>query len=247
MHGCLMSWSQIKKILILKYHLLLFYATTMNHFLIGLWHVTKSGFYTTTIDYQLSDGTEKKLQRTTQSQSCTPPPKKKERERERGSLSLLGGVLLVWFTKAFWIPAKPLYLKSMLSKSIGAGAQSCTTLYNSMDCSSPCSSVHGTFQERILECVAISYSRGFSWPRDWPPISCVSYISRHILYYKHHQWTANRLLLFSRSIMSDSLQPHGLKHVSLPYPSPYLSSPRNSQESSSTPQFESINSSVQID
>ena len=39
----------------------------------------------------------------------------------------------------------------------------------------------------------------------------------------------------------------GLKHVSLPYPSPYLSSPRNSQESSSTPQFESINSSVQID
>ena len=34
------------KIVILKYHLLLFYATT-NHFLIRLWHVTKSGFYLT--------------------------------------------------------------------------------------------------------------------------------------------------------------------------------------------------------
>jgi len=35
------------KIVILKYHLLLFYATTTNHFLIRLWHATKSGFYLT--------------------------------------------------------------------------------------------------------------------------------------------------------------------------------------------------------
>ena len=35
------------KIVILKYHLLLFYATITNHFLIRLWHVTKSGFYLT--------------------------------------------------------------------------------------------------------------------------------------------------------------------------------------------------------
>ena len=35
------------KIVILKYHLLLFYATTTNHFLIRLWHVMKSGFYLT--------------------------------------------------------------------------------------------------------------------------------------------------------------------------------------------------------
>ena len=103
-----------------------------------------------------------------------PPPKKKKKRKEKGSLSLLGGLLLVCFTKAFWIPAKPLYMKSMLSKLIGAGAQSCTTLYNSMDCSSPCSFIHGTFQARILEWVAISYSRGFSWPRDWPPPSLAS-------------------------------------------------------------------------
>ena len=49
--------------------LLLFYASTMNHFSIGLWCATKSGFYTTNSDNQLS-GLTKKLQSTSQSQSC---------------------------------------------------------------------------------------------------------------------------------------------------------------------------------
>ena len=40
--GCLMSWPQVKKLVILKCHLLLFYATTTNHFLIKLWCVMKS-------------------------------------------------------------------------------------------------------------------------------------------------------------------------------------------------------------
>ena len=35
-----------------------------------------------------------------------------------------------------------------------------------MDCSLPGSSVHGIFQARVLEWVAISFSRGFSQPRD---------------------------------------------------------------------------------
>ena len=35
--------------------------TTMNHFLIGLWHAMKSGFYMTTSDDQLSSWMEKKL------------------------------------------------------------------------------------------------------------------------------------------------------------------------------------------
>ena len=43
--GCLMSWPKIKKKVILKC-LLLFYVTTTNHFLVGLWCVAKSGFYT---------------------------------------------------------------------------------------------------------------------------------------------------------------------------------------------------------
>ena len=36
-----------------------------------------------------------------------------------------------------------------------------------MDCSLPGSSIHGIFQAWILEWVAISSSRGSSWPRDW--------------------------------------------------------------------------------
>ena len=46
-----------------------------------------------------------------------------------------------------------------------------------MDCSLPGSSVHGVFQARILEWVAISYSRGSSQPRDRTSLSCVSCIA----------------------------------------------------------------------
>ena len=41
-------------------------------------------------------------------------------------------------------------------------AQSCPTLCHPMDCSPPGSSVHGILQARILEWVAISFSRGSS-------------------------------------------------------------------------------------
>ena len=40
-------------------------------FLIRLWHVTKSGFYVTTSDDQFSAWTKKKLQSTSESQTCT--------------------------------------------------------------------------------------------------------------------------------------------------------------------------------
>ena len=67
--GYLMNW-QKKKIITLKCHLLLLYAT-MNDFSIGLWCATESGFYTTTSDDQFSGWTEKKLQSSSQSQTCT--------------------------------------------------------------------------------------------------------------------------------------------------------------------------------
>ena len=38
-----------------------------------------------------------------------------------------------------------------------------------MDCRLPVSSVHGIYQKRRLEWVAISFSRGSSWLRDWTP------------------------------------------------------------------------------
>ena len=46
--------------------------------------------------------------------------------------------------------------------------------------------VHGISQARILELVAISFSRGSSWFRDWICISGVSCMGRWILYC----WTA---------------------------------------------------------
>ena len=53
---------------------------------------------------------------------------------------------------------------------------SCVWLCNFMDCSPPDSSVHGIFQARILEWVAMLSSRGSSQPRDQ---TCVSYIYLH--------------------------------------------------------------------
>ena len=57
-------------------------------------------------------------------------------------------------------------------------AQSCLTLCNPMDHSLPGPSVHGILQARMLEWVAISFSRRSSWPRDrtW-----VSYIAGKFL------------------------------------------------------------------
>jgi len=49
--------------------------------------------------------------------------------------------------------------------------QSCPTFCDPMDCSLPCSSVHGIFPARVLEWVVISFSRGSSWPRDQTRVS----------------------------------------------------------------------------
>ena len=49
--------------------------------------------------------------------------------------------------------------------------QSCPTLCDPMNCSLPGSSVHGIPQARVLECVAISFSRRSSQPRDGTQVS----------------------------------------------------------------------------
>ena len=56
----------------------------------------------------------------------------------------------------------------------GGLTKSCPTLYDPMDWSLPGYPVHGISQARILEWVAISFSRGFSQPRDWTCISCLA-------------------------------------------------------------------------
>ena len=45
--------------------------------------------------------------------------------------------------------------------------QLCLSHYDLMDCSLLVCSLHGTIQERILERMTISSSRGSFWPRDW--------------------------------------------------------------------------------
>ena len=52
--------------------------------------------------------------------------------------------------------------------------QSCPTLCDPTNCSPPGFSVHGILQTRILEWVAIPFSRGTSWPRDGTLVSCIA-------------------------------------------------------------------------
>ena len=53
-------------------------------------------------------------------------------------------------------------LQCMRVKSESEVAQSCLTLSDPMDCSLPGSSVHGIFQARVLEWVAIAFSRAIA-------------------------------------------------------------------------------------
>ena len=59
-------------------------------------------------------------------------------------------------------------------------AKSCLVLCNPMDCSPPPCSLFGVLQARILEWVAVSFSRGSSPTRDGTHLSC---IGRQILYH----------------------------------------------------------------
>ena len=79
-----------------------------------------------------------------------------------------------------WIPSQNAWKKSALfekpwetslskEKKESEVAQSCLILCNPVDYSQPGSSVHGGFQARVLEWVAVPFSRGSSQPKDWTP------------------------------------------------------------------------------
>ena len=53
-------------------------------------------------------------------------------------------------------------------------AQLWLTLCDPMGCIPPGSTIHGISQARILEWVAISFSRRYSWPRDQTQVSCIA-------------------------------------------------------------------------
>ena len=71
-------------------------------------------------------------------------------------------------------------------------AQSCPTLCDPMDCSLPGFSVHGIFLARVLEWVAISFSRGSSWLRDQTQVSCIA---------------GRSFTVWSKPIMGDQVNP----------------------------------------
>ena len=96
------------------------------------------------------------------------------------------------------------------SSSKGAQPLSSVRLCDPMDYSPAGSSVHGLLQARMLEWLAISYSRGSSRPRDWSWISCISCIGRRVLY--HCAWEASsKGSLYSvspRTVQISSILPH---------------------------------------
>ena len=59
-------------------------------------------------------------------------------------------------------------------KMIMSVTQSYLTLCDPMDCSPPGFSVHGIFPARILERVAVPFSRGSSRSRDRTWVSCIA-------------------------------------------------------------------------
>ena len=96
-------------------------------------------------------------------------------------------------------------------------AQSCLTLCDPMDCSLPGSSLHGILQARILERIAISSSRGFFQLRER---TCISSIAGGFFTTEPQGNPLKAMVQFSLSVVSDSLQPHGLQHTRPPCPSP---------------------------
>ena len=84
-------------------------------------------------------------------------------------------------TKTVGHPESPLWCTVFFAYNCCCSvAKLCPTLCSPMDCSLPVSSFHRISQARRLEWVAISFSRGSSWPRDPTHVSC---IGRQIVYH----------------------------------------------------------------
>ena len=84
-------------------------------------------------------------------------------------------------------------------------AQSCLPLWDPTNGSLPAFSVCKIFKTRILEWVAISYSRGSFLLRDRTHVSCVSCIGKQILY---HCTIWEVLSLLHECVCAKSLQSH---------------------------------------
>ena len=81
-----------------------------------------------------------------------------------------------------------------------------------MDCNLPGSSVHGIFQARVVEWVAISFSRGSSWPRDQTQVSCI--VGR-CFYRLSHQGSLSAISIYICPLL---LEPPSLPPPTSPHP-----------------------------
>ena len=113
--------------------------------------------------------------------------------------------------------------------------QLCPTLWDPMDYSPPGSSVHGLLQARILEWVAIPFSKGSSWPRNcclqclvhWQEFTIYASIEYMLVPYVQIYTSMFTCLYFylcvsvqfSHSVMCGSLLPHESQHARPPCPS----------------------------
>ena len=84
--------------------------------------------------------------------------------------SLRGGVMCKVHRFNIWVTPEE-------TAAVAKSLQSCLTLRDPLDCGPPGSSVYGILRARILEWVAISFSRRSSQPRDW------THISWHLLHW----------------------------------------------------------------
>ena len=99
-------------------------------------------------------------------------------QKARQPISVEGTQSIKWHSRS----SIPIYLHDQGSLSFLCLSISRVQCFSTpMDCSPPGSSVHRISQARILDRVAISFSRGTSQPRDGAPVSCVSCIGRQVL------------------------------------------------------------------
>ena len=102
---------------------------------------------------------------------------------------------------------------------VHAHTQSCPTLWNPLDCSLPGSSVHGIFQARILEWIAISSSRGSSGPRDRTCVPCISCIAGGFFFFlplSHGESPCHQVFAPSESARGKSVS-HLFQLLSIPW------------------------------
>ena len=125
-------------------------------------------------------------------------------------------VILLYITCFKWRWNEDFFIRQV-KWSVMLVAQSCPTLCNPMDYNPSVSSVHGIFQARILEWVAISFSRGSSWLRYQTRVSYIAgrlftiWATREAQIQKeiYHQLVINNMFLkYKKNFIKQNLDQH---------------------------------------